>query len=61
VIEWRGRLLPVEVKSSRSVSYAETHSLRTFLAEYPEQTSGGVMLYDGTGKYWLAEGILAVP
>lgn len=61
VIEWRGRLLPVEVKSSRRVSYAETHSLRAFLAEYPEQTSGGVMLYDGTETYWLAEGILAVP
>lgn len=49
VIEWRGRLLPVEVKSSRTVSYADTHSLRTFLAEYPEQTGGGVRRWGGDG------------
>lgn len=61
VIEWRGRLLPIEVKAARTVSYGDTKSLRTFLEEYPDMADAGVVLYDGTETTWVAKGVLAVP
>lgn len=61
VIEWRGRLLPVEVKAARTLGYGDTKSLRAFLAEYPDLAAGGIILYDGAESYWATKQVLAVP
>lgn len=61
VIEWNGRLLPIEVKSARRVMHDDTRHLKVFMSEYPEMTRGGVILYDGEDVFWISDRILAVP
>jgi predicted AAA+ superfamily ATPase len=61
VIESGNRLLPIEVKSSRQVRYSDVNHLKVFMHEYADLVSGGLLLYDGTESYWVAERILAVP
>jgi uncharacterized protein len=60
VVEWNGRLLAIEVKSSSRVGHGDARHLRTFLEEYPAAL-GAVVLYDGEEVFWLGERILAVP
>ncbi len=61
VIEWRGKLLPIEIKATRRPRLADAKSLRTFRAEYPDRTRGGLLLHTGTELGWIADGVLAVP
>lgn len=61
VIETPGELIPVEVKSSRSVRLSDARHLEVFIAEYPDQARAGVLLYAGRETYWLNELVLAVP
>lgn len=59
VIEWEGRLLPVEVKAGPKPRYKDARHLKSFLAEYPERAPAGLLLHTGAETFWLAEGILA--
>jgi predicted AAA+ superfamily ATPase len=61
VIEWRGKLLPIEVKASGRVSRADARSLESFAREYPEQCSLGILLYDGKEPRLLSDTVLALP
>jgi predicted AAA+ superfamily ATPase len=61
VIELPERLLPVEVKSSRRVSFADARHLRTFLDDYAGQANCALLLYGGEDTFWVDRGILAVP
>ena len=61
VVETPRGLIPVEVKSSRSVRLADARHLDMFIAEYPDQARAGVLLYAGRETYWLNERVLAVP
>ena len=61
VIETPRELIPVEVKSSRSVRLSDARHLDVFIAEYPDQARAGVLLYAGRKTYWLNERVLAVP
>ena len=61
VIEWQGRLLPIEVKATGRPRVADTRGLATFLGEYPDLAPAGLLLHDGDRVEWLAPGILAVP
>jgi predicted AAA+ superfamily ATPase len=61
VIDTGSRLLPVEVKSGREVSYRDARGLVAFRNEYGARAPGGIIAYDGTATTWVAEGILAVP
>lgn len=61
VIERGERLLPVEVKTSRSLRYEDAKALRAFLAEYPRRALGGLVLYNGDRTFWLADHVLATP
>lgn len=60
VIEWRGKLLRIEVKAATSVGYRHGLHLKTFMSEYPEAV-GGLVLYDGEETFWLSDRILALP
>lgn len=60
VVELPGRLLPIEVKSSRRVSHGDARHLRTFLAGYTD-APGALLLYDGDDVFWMDRGILAAP
>lgn len=61
VIEWRGRLMPIEVKSSARPRVADARSLQIFREEYGAQSTAGLLLHDGEELGWLADGVLAVP
>jgi uncharacterized protein len=61
VVEWGDRLLPIEVKAARRVSFHDAKNLKVFCAEYPDLAHGGLVLYDGDEVRWLADEILAVP
>ena len=61
VIETRGALVPVEVKSRQTLRVSDARHLRTFLRDYDDQSPAGVMVYAGRETYWLTDRVLAVP
>jgi hypothetical protein len=61
VIEWRGRLLPIEVKATAAPRLRDARSLQAFRAEYPDTARAGLLLHTGDALEWLADGVLAVP
>lgn len=61
VIEWKNRLLPVEVKSAATVRMRDTAHLRSFRDEYGKKSLPGLVLYDGDEVIPLGEGVLAAP
>ena len=61
VIEWKKKLLGIEVKASKQPSLKDARGLREFLGEYPRQATGGIILHGGSESYWLDERIIAVP
>ena len=61
VIESGGRLIPIEIKATRKPRIADTAHLRTFLAEYPDRATAGLLLHDGEQVGWLTPNVLAAP
>lgn len=61
IVEWRGQLLPIEVKSTAAPRFRDARSLQAFRAEYPEAARSGLLLHTGERIDWIAEGVLAVP
>jgi predicted AAA+ superfamily ATPase len=61
VLEWRGRLLPIEVKATSQPRLADARGLLSFRAEYPDLTRAALLLHTGTETAWIAEGVLAAP
>ena len=61
VIETPRKLIPVEVKSSRSVRLSDARHLDTFMSDYGDRVRAGLLLYDGRETYWLNKRVLAVP
>jgi predicted AAA+ superfamily ATPase len=61
VIDTGSRLLPIEVKSSRELTYRDARGLMAFREEYGSKAPGGIIAYDGPVTTWVAEGILGVP
>jgi uncharacterized protein len=61
VVESRGRLLPVEVKSTVRPRLADAAGLRSFRAEYGSQSRRGLLLHGGDTLEWLTPDVLAAP
>jgi hypothetical protein len=61
VIEHRGRLLPIEVKTTARPGPRDVRALEAFRDEYPDLFAGGLLLHDGQDVQWLSRGILAAP
>ena len=61
VIEWRGRLLPIEVKASGRVSSRDARGVASFRAEYGNAVLGGLVLYAGDETMFVADKVLAAP
>lgn len=61
VVETPRKLIPVEVKSSRSVRLADARHLDTFMNDYGDRARAGLLLYAGRETYWLNKRVLAVP
>jgi predicted AAA+ superfamily ATPase len=61
VIEWRGRLLPVEVKATTRPRTGDAAALRAFREEYGRRSRAGLLLHAGEEVSWLTNGVLAAP
>lgn len=61
VIERRGKLLGIEIKSGRRPRMADAAHLRTFRNEYGDEVHGCLLLHGGEAMEWLGPRILAVP
>lgn len=61
VVEWKGRLLAIEVKASDRVSSRDARGIMAFREEYGQAVQGGVVLHTGAEIFWLSEGVLAAP
>lgn len=61
VVEWRGQLLPIEVKTTTRPRTADADGLRAFRAEYGSRSRAGLLLHAGNEVSWLADGVLAAP
>ncbi len=61
VIESPSGLLPIEVKRSANVQTDDARHLSTFLDEYADKSSAGILIYTGSSTYWLTKRVLAVP
>lgn len=61
VVETPTRLLPTEVKTSRSLGKRDLRGLSAFLEEYPDGAPFGVVLY--AGREWLrpARNVVTIP
>jgi len=60
VVEWRGKLLAIEVKSGTPTPRDAAH-LRTFCDEYGANVLGGIVLHGGEQVFWMSDKIIAVP
>jgi hypothetical protein len=61
VVEWKGRLLPVEVKTTARPRSGDADALRAFREEYGSRALAGLLLHTGDSVSWLADGVLAAP
>jgi len=61
VVEWGGRVFPIEIKSTRRPRLADAKSLALFRREYGERAGPALLVHTGDELSWLAEGILACP
>jgi predicted AAA+ superfamily ATPase len=61
VVEWKGKLLPIEVKATGRPRLADARALTLFRSEYPDLALTGLLLHTGPDVEWIAEGVLAVP
>ena len=61
VVETPARLLPIEVKTSRTLVGRDLRGLNAFLGEYPDGAPFGVVLY--AGQEWMrpARNVVAIP
>jgi len=61
VVETPTRLLPIEVKTSRTLGKRDLRGLTAFLKEYPDGAPLGVVLYGGQDWLRPARNVVAIP
>jgi hypothetical protein len=61
VVETAERMLPIEVKTARTVGRSDLRGLGVFLDEYADRAPLGVLLYGGDEPRRLSSRILALP
>ena len=61
VVEWNGRLLPIEIKATTRPKVRDTRSIRIFREEYGNAALPGLLLHAGTETSWIRSDVLAVP
>ena len=61
IIEVGGRVLPIEVKTSKRPHIGDAAKLRFFQREYGHLARFGLLLHTGDEMSWLTDDVLAVP
>jgi len=60
VVQSSGKVVGIEVKSAREITFGDTRSMREFLKTHPK-ASRGIIVYAGERVYPVASNIYAVP
>ena len=61
VLEWRNKLIPVEVKATARPSHGDSRGIRTFMDLHRDQVIGGLVLHTGTDCIPVSQDVWAVP
>ncbi len=61
LVETPTGLLPIDVKTTPMVRTEHAQHPITFLDEYPDKATAGLLMYGGEDTYWLTDRVLAVP
>ncbi|MBI2411555.1 MAG: ATP-binding protein [Candidatus Kerfeldbacteria bacterium] len=61
IIDMGDKVIPIEIKSSKTVVDSELQGLKIFLNDYPKQAQEGYVITMGERKEKLAENITAIP
>jgi hypothetical protein len=61
VVEWKLRLLPVEVKATSKPRIADARHLVAFRNEYRKTALPALLLHAGNEVKWISDGVLAAP
>jgi predicted AAA+ superfamily ATPase len=61
VVEFGGRLVPIEIKLSSTPRPAMASSVRTFLEDFGEKAAPGYVLHTGDVPLPLGSGVTALP
>ena len=61
MVETEGKVLPIEVKSTRSPRIGDAANLLTFQNEYGDYARTGLLLHNGKAIEWLTPKVLAAP
>ena len=61
MVEWKGRLLPIEVKASVKPKLDDARGISSFRTEYGKKALPGLVIHDGDEIRWLSDDALAVP
>jgi hypothetical protein len=61
VVEARGKLLAVEVKTTTRPTHRDARHLRSFLDEYEDAAHGALLLHAGATTEWLSDRVLSAP
>jgi predicted AAA+ superfamily ATPase len=61
VVEWKRRVLPIEVKATNRPRLEDAKALRVFLDEHGRRSRAGLLLHAGDEIGWLTDRILAAP
>ncbi len=61
VVEWGGRVFPIEVKATARPRLDDARGLLAFRGEYGTKAGPGLLLHTGDEIAWLADGIMACP
>jgi predicted AAA+ superfamily ATPase len=56
-----GKVLPIEVKATRTPGFADTRGLQAFIAEYQDIAIGGLLIHGGSDVIRVTRDIVAVP
>jgi predicted AAA+ superfamily ATPase len=61
VVEWKKKLLPIEVKTTAKPRVADADHLVTFREEYRKTSLPALLLHTGSDVKWIADEVLAAP
>jgi len=61
IVEWHGRLVPIEAKTSATPRPAMASAIRTFQTDFGEKAATGFLIHPGHLRLPLADRVLALP
>lgn len=61
VVEWQGKLLPIEIKTTSNPRLSDARHLQTFRDQYKKASLPGLLIHTGNETRWILDSVLSVP